>query len=426
MGPKRQLLVIAEDAVRDALARALPSCEVVVARHGLDGVWKAGRGSFDGALVSLSVQGKVLQAIRTLRQIAPKMRIVVGCHPADEPIARRAMDEGADDYVLEPLQREEVEQAFHVAPARPPLVTGDVTGPALREFPALSDVLRNLGDGTNATLGRLAQVLQEAFNAAGVTIDLDELSCTVGEVREPALEEAIVRGDELVGRVILAPPAKGAYDDDAAAQLVEHVKLIEAATSAAREREQWRTLAWTDDLSALHNRRYLEQTLDELIQRALEKRLRLTIVLFDIDDFKTYNDRFGHETGDKLIQEVAVLLKRCTRERDIIVRYGGDEFIVVFWDAEKRRVPGSEHPREAMHVATRFRRAIAEHDFECLGPDAPGPVTISGGLACFPWNGNTRAQLLAAADEALLEAKRTGKNRIRLAGGPNGKATSDR
>ena len=100
----------------------------------------------------------------------------------------------------------------------------------------------------------------------------------------------------------------------------------------------------------------------------------------------------------------------------MVVRYGGDEFAVVFWDAEEQRVPGSEHPREPMALATRFCSAIAQHSFECLGSDAPGPVTISGGLACFPRHGTAREQLLAAADEALLSAKRTGKNRIHLAG----------
>jgi two-component system cell cycle response regulator len=87
-------------------------------------------------------------------------------------------------------------------------------------------------------------------------------------------------------------------------------------------------------------------------------------------------------------------------------------------------VPGSEHPQEPIELATRFCQAIAQHDFECLGSDAPGPVTISGGLACFPWHGNTRERLIAAADEALLTAKRTGKNRIHLAGKADEEPTS--
>ena len=97
---------------------------------------------------------------------------------------------------------------------------------------------------------------------------------------------------------------------------------------------------------------------------------------------------------------------------------------MVFWDAEKQRVPGSAHPQEPIELATRFCKAIAQHDFQCLGSDAPGPVTISGGLACFPWNGKTRAQLMCAADDALLTAKRTGKNQIHLAGKADGEPTS--
>ena len=99
----------------------------------------------------------------------------------------------------------------------------------------------------------------------------------------------------------------------------------------------------------------------------------------------------------------------------MVARYGGDEFAVILWDAEEPRVPGSSHPTDVLAVAERFQAVIRDHDFKCLGTRAPGPVTISGGLACFPWDGKTRAELLHAADNALLSAKRGGKNHIVLA-----------
>lgn len=416
MGSKLRLLVIGADALRDSIVRALPNCDVATAERALDGVWKGGRERFDGAYVSLALGGKALRTVTSLRQVAPKLRIIVGCRPADEPLARRALAEGADDYVLEPIQPEDIEQAFGIG--SPPAVSPAPVAPtpSLEEIVTLGDALRNLGDGAVATLDRLAVLLQRTFNAVGVMIQLDELTCSVGDAGKPVLEAVIRRQDTPIGRVALARRSRGTYAAATADRLAGYARLIEAVISQAREREHWRELAWTDDLSSLHNRRYFEQAFDELILLAADKRLRLTLLLFDIDDFKSYNDRFGHETGDQLIQEVAVLLKRCTRERDIVVRYGGDEFVVVFWDAEKQRVPGSEHPREPIELTKRFCQAIAKHDFQCLGASAPGPLTISGGLACFPWNGSTRAQLLSAADEALLTAKGTGKNCIYLAG----------
>jgi diguanylate cyclase (GGDEF)-like protein len=121
-----------------------------------------------------------------------------------------------------------------------------------------------------------------------------------------------------------------------------------------------------------------------------------------------------------------MLLKRCCRADDVVTRYGGDEFAVIFWDAEEPRVAGSKHPEEPRALASRFQDAIGAHQFTCLGAAAPGPVTISGGLACYPWNGRDRASLLTAADQALLCAKRTGKNQIALAGEPfQAETTSD-
>lgn len=416
MGRKTRLLLIGANTLRDTLRRALPNHDILVAEQALHGVWQAGQQGFDSAFVSLSVGSKALRAVSSLRQVCPEMRIVVGCDPADEPVARRALAEGADEYVLEPIRREDVESAFGVAPTRLPPPTLTATGPSLQEIVDLSEVLRNLGDGPGATLDRLATLLQQAFDAVGAAIQLNDLACGAGDASELVLEEVIRRGGKPVGRVALARRRQGTYAADAAVRLAEYARLIEATLAQAHERQRWQDLALTDDLSHLHNRRYFEHVLDDLLRRAAEKRLRLTVLLFDIDDFKSYNDHFGHETGDKLIQEVADLLNHCTRQRDVIVRYGGDEFAVVFWDAEKQRVPGSEHPREPMELATRFRKRIAEHSFQCLGADAPGPVTISGGLACFPWNGSTREQLMAAADEALLTAKRTGKDRMHLAG----------
>ncbi len=89
------------------------------------------------------------------------------------------------------------------------------------------------------------------------------------------------------------------------------------------------------------------------------------------------------------------------------------------------RVAGSQHPTDTLQLAERFCSAIRSHQFECLGPAAPGPVTISGGLASFPWDGKTADELMKSADDALIETKRRGKNGITLAGDQSVDARDD-
>ncbi len=415
-----RILVIGSAALADAARRALPERDVIGVAHSLAGVWQTGRAGCGDVLLSLSLGGDALRALRSLRRVAPGARIVLTCTPADEPRARQALGDGADEYLVEPLAAADLRQAFDKN--APPRGTGMRQGeptPTVAEIVQLGDILRNLAEGPQVTLDRLAALVQHSFDSSGVAIELDGLEARAGDVSEAVLEMPIEREHAAVGRVRLGRCRRGTYLATTAARLADMCRLVEAAVHEARERDQLRELAWTDDLSQLRNRRYFSQVLDDLLAQARQRRTRVTVLLFDVDGFKAYNDAYGHATGDALIRELGVLLNRCSRADDIVARYGGDEFTVAFWDAEQPRVPGSRHPSEPIMLAERFQRAIREHQFECFGPDAPGPVTISGGLACFPWHGDTRDELMRAADAALGEAKRTGKNRIALAGDPD-------
>lgn len=421
---RSRYLVIGPGSLREAIARAVPNSDVLESEFALDGLWKSGHEHFDGVFISLSVGANALPAVRNLRKVAPQTRIVIACNPVDEPLARRALSEGADEYVLEPLQREEVERACRIVSPPEEHALPLPEAPSVQEITHLAEVLQTLADGPQETLDRLADLLQQAFDTTGVVLELDDLASYAGEIAELLLEQPIRRNEQTVGRIALARRNAGAYTVGAASRLTVYARLIEAVVSRAFDRTRLQELAWTDDLSGLRNRRYFAQKFDALIADAQQRRLQLSLFLFDIDDFKSYNDRHGHDAGDALIREVAVLLGHCTRERDVIVRYGGDEFAVVFWESEKPRVPGSKHPAEAMALIERFREAIRQHHFKFLGPDRPGPVTISGGVATMPWDGSTRERLVKAADQALLAAKRTGKNSIRLAGDSTAEASS--
>lgn len=204
-------------------------------------------------------------------------------------------------------------------------------------------------------------------------------------------------------------------------------------TDAEKDRriEELEKLVVQDDLTGLKNRRYLRQFLPQILDLARRCQLRVTLLIFDIDNFKHYNDAYGHAVGDNVLQQAGRMIKRCCRNHDVVTRLGGDEFAVVFWDLpdEKhvlsehlsrrdRRNAGLEHPREPVFMAERFCKELSQAAFEFLGPKGKGALTISGGLATFPTDAQTPEALLEKADIAMLEAKRCGKNRIYLIGQP--------
>lgn len=410
-----RILVIGPAALRSAVAEALPRAQTAGAEAALSGLWTAGQGEFDGVIVSLALGRAALRALPRLREVAPQARILVTCPPALEPLAREALQSGADDYLLEPPTAADLEAGLQVTTGRRLRPASSAPLPPVQEIVGLSDVLRHLAQGPQATLDRLATLLRDAFCAEGLALDIDDLHAVSGVVDTPVLQQPIHRHQEVVGQVVLGRRQGGSYSAAEAARLADYAHLIESVIAQAHEQGRWQELAWRDDLSGLRNRRFFDAALDKLLDEAAVRRLHVTVLLFDIDHFKTYNDHFGHDTGDALLREVAALLTRCSREHDIVARYGGDEFALILWDAEQPRVPGSHHPTQAAAVAERFCEVIRGHAFKCLGPHAPGPVTISGGLACFPWDGKTRSEVMRAADAALLEAKRTGKNRVVLA-----------
>jgi GGDEF domain-containing protein len=185
--------------------------------------------------------------------------------------------------------------------------------------------------------------------------------------------------------------------------------------------------AMVDDLTGVWNGRFLRVRLKEMLEEARTTYLPVTLFLFDIDDFKKYNDQYGHGVGDEILRETAKLMKKCVREHDIVARISGDEFAVVFWEKEGPRQPRdqaaapvagkSQVPLSVRAVCDRFRKLISSPDFQVLGTSGKGTLTISGGLAVFPYDATTAEGLLEAADrELVFKAKKSGKNTIFLVG----------
>ena len=274
--------------------------------------------------------------------------------------------------------------------------------------------------------GRLESVLQALReHAAGKIVLLVQM-----------FEEPIAR------RLVQAPPGEAALADDylvcpASIAWLCHSgeekdvsqptpAIASSGGDALKDRiRHLERLATEDDLTGLKNRRYVWEFSQQILAYAQREKGRVTLLVYDIDNFKHYNDEFGHTTGDSILKEAAVLMRRCCRAHDVVGRIGGDEFAVVFWDDPQtaatesdRRAAQAQHPREAIFIAHRFQEGLKASEFRGLGAQGAGVLTISGGLASYPDDGETIQELFAKADTALLEAKRSGKNRIYLVGGP--------
>jgi diguanylate cyclase (GGDEF)-like protein len=149
----------------------------------------------------------------------------------------------------------------------------------------------------------------------------------------------------------------------------------------------------------------MEETLERELLRASRKGLPLGIIMFDVDDFKRFNDTFGHAAGDAILRDVGSLLLEHVRGEDIPCRYGGDEFIIVLSDAW-REVTAERAKRLCKHV----QHLHTQYEGQTLEA-----VSLSVGIAVFPEHGSTSAVLLKAVDEALYRAKRQGRGRIVVA-----------
>jgi diguanylate cyclase (GGDEF)-like protein len=175
----------------------------------------------------------------------------------------------------------------------------------------------------------------------------------------------------------------------------------EMVVKLRKNRDELERLSVTDDLTNLYNRRRLMEELDAEVRRCQRLKHPFAVVMVDVDNFKSYNDDFGHMAGDQVLVRVAQLLKESVREVDSVARYGGEEFVVVMPEATER---------EAATLAERLRQGVAKEPF------AHRSVTISLGVAQYPLNGETSEAMLAAADSALYDAKRAGRNSVAQAG----------
>ncbi len=211
-------------------------------------------------------------------------------------------------------------------------------------------------------------------------------------------------GEETYGFIVLASKKHTDFNFELASILSligNNLSLIAEKISLFQETQR---LAITDGLTGLYNVRHFYELLDMEILRTERYSLHFTLALFDIDDFKSLNDTYGHQAGDEVLREVSDTILSASRKTDVVARYGGEEFIILLPNTDKA---------DAFHQALRIKNAVEAKRY--LGKEALR-LTLSGGIAAFPGDAKDSKSLLYAADMAMYGAKADGKSRIRIFG----------
>jgi diguanylate cyclase (GGDEF)-like protein len=215
----------------------------------------------------------------------------------------------------------------------------------------------------------------------------------------------IAQGESLGTFVILTQAADWEDGDIKMAQTL--AKQMSITLASLQLREDLHQQAIRDPLTGLFNRRYMMESLFQIIGRAERHKSSAGVLMIDIDDFKRLNDTYGHDLGDIVLKHIASEIKICTRIEDTLSRYGGEEFCLVCPDLDEQGVKDL-----GQRLCNQVRRLTLDVKDTNLSA-----FSISVGMAIYPQHGRNGEDLLRAADEALYLAKSQGKNRAVLAGG---------
>jgi diguanylate cyclase (GGDEF)-like protein len=262
------------------------------------------------------------------------------------------------------------------------------------------------------------------YHLKAVNRDKDGLISGVAAQAEPvAIEDISIRDDyeplrpnakslmlvpmiahgKTTGVLSAESPQVGAFKERDLKILSVVARSAAMALENATLHRKMEELTVTDDLTGIYNYRYFAVKLKEEQRRADRYNLPLSLIMLDIDWFKSFNDKYGHEVGNMVLKGIATVVKKCIRDVDIFCRYGGEEFIIIL----------PQTPRdEVARIGERIRQQIETTSFGGEGGLPALKVTVSAGVSSFPENGKPNDELLSVTDQALYRAKGAGKNMV--------------
>lgn len=230
--------------------------------------------------------------------------------------------------------------------------------------------------------------------------------CTQPEDIRSQVAVPLRSGEAIIGVLIIASSTYRELEQAERDRLQVIGNQSSLAMQNALLHEELERLSVTDRLTELYNHGYLQQRLVEELERAARFGHRLSVIMLDIDDFKSFNDRYGHPKGDRVLRAVSAIIRQNLREIDVAARYGGEEFVVVLPETDTAG---------ALAVAERIRKTTADYPFVGDG-SAIVEKTVSVGVATYPTHAADSAHLIEMADKAMYTAKRSGKNQVKVAG----------
>ncbi|MHC4414099.1 MAG: GGDEF domain-containing protein [Planctomycetota bacterium] len=355
-------------------------------------------------------------AVEAFRRVDPSVRLILLAASKAELAGIDTMAASFDDVVVETAAEAEVsgdpsdtsvpgDDARRAGPSPAP-PRRPAPPPASHRPPGGADVER-LGDTdlVDAILTEPAGLCERALQLMSQQTRWSDLALTSGRPRRDGAACVEVR---------YGPRSYGMLSSGQATerQLRPWSEWLARWLALDQGYRDFRMMAFRDELTGAWNRRFYQVFMRQTIRNAGRRRQTVSVMVFDIDDLKKYNDQFGHQAGDEVLRETVRLLNSVIRTGDRVCRIGGDEFVVIFADPEGPRKPGSNPPETVEEIASRFQDQICQMKFPKLGLDAPGALSISAGLATYPWDGVEPQTLLRHADELALQSKRKGKNAI--------------